>query len=126
VRLHGGNGLDTLTGGGGRDQFFFDTSIGPAFGIDRITDFTSGVDKIILADAIFGRAGPDGPLAAAHFHVGPAAADASDRIIYNANNGFLFYDPDGIGAAPQVHFATLAPHLGLQSSDFLIAHLFLN
>jgi Ca2+-binding RTX toxin-like protein len=124
-RLHGGAGADTLSGGGGRDQFFFDTDIGPAFGVDRITDFASGIDKVILADVLFDRAGPDGPLAAARFHIGPAAADAGDRIIYNANTGFLFYDRDGIGAAPQVHFATLAPHLLLHSSDFLVAHLLL-
>ena len=57
---------------------------------------------------------------AAKFHVGAAAADASDRIIYNPNNGFLFYDGDGRGGHAQVHFATLAPHLALHNTDFLV------
>ena len=40
----------------------------------------SNVDKIELD---FPGLGPNGVLAAARFHVGAAAADHSDRIIYN-------------------------------------------
>jgi Ca2+-binding RTX toxin-like protein len=122
-RLHGGVGLDTLIGGAGRDQFFFDTDLNGRLNVDRVPGFTAGIDKIILADAIFTRLGVDGVLAAALFHVGPAAADASDRIIYNANTGFLLYDADGKGGAAAIHFATLAPHLALHNSDFFVAHL---
>ena len=61
--------------------------------------------------------------AAARFHVGAAAADASDRIIYNPNSGFLFYDADGRGGTGQIHFATVAAHLDLHNTDFLVAAL---
>ena len=123
--LSGGSGFDTLTGGPGRDQFVFETDLDPAHNVDRITDFTANVDKIDLNDQVFLHLGGDGVLAAARFHVGAAPASAGDRIIYNPANGFLLYDPDGKGGAGEVHFATLAPHLGLHNTDFVVMHPFL-
>jgi Ca2+-binding RTX toxin-like protein len=125
-KLAGDFGLDTLTGGAGRDRFLFQSALDPVFNVDRITDFAVGVDKIVLGDGLFTRLGADGLLAAARFHVGAAAADASDRIIYNPNNGFLFYDADGKGGAAAIHFATLTPHLALHSTDFLVAALLIS
>jgi Ca2+-binding RTX toxin-like protein len=52
------------------------------------------------------------------FHIGAAATDASDRIIYNPANRFLFDDRDGRGGSGETHFATLAPHLALHNVDF--------
>lgn len=121
--LDGGSGHDTLTGGPGRDQFIFDSKLDPVLNVDRIMDFTRNVDKIVLVDGIFTQLGGPGVLAAAQFHVGAAAADHSDRIIYDPNTGFLFYDPDGKGGAGEVHFATLAPHLALHNTDFLVSNL---
>jgi serralysin len=46
--LFGGAGADTLTGGSGVDEFVFS---GLEKG-DRITDFATGVDKIVLGDLI--------------------------------------------------------------------------
>src|SRR5262249_3818443 len=86
-RLDGGLGVDTLPGGPGRDHFVFDTGL---TNVDVITDFQVNVDKIELSLPGLGR--PGLLLAAAKFHIGAAAADASDRIIYNPNSGFLFYD----------------------------------
>jgi Ca2+-binding RTX toxin-like protein len=123
--LDGGFGNDTLIGGTGRDRFIFASGPNPARNLDRINDFAPNVDKIVLADSIFTHLGADGVLAASHFHSGPAAADASDRIIYNANTGFLFYDADGTGRSGPIHFATLAPHLTLHGSDFLVGHFFI-
>ena len=37
----------------------------------------------------------------AEFFVGSKAHDKSDRIIYNANNGKLFFDHDGKAAIPR-------------------------
>ena len=74
----------------------------------------------MLDDHSFAGLGEDGALASAKFHLGVAAAHASDRIIYNPDNGFLFYDHDGKGGADEIHFATLAPHLALHNSDFLV------
>ena len=42
--LEGGLGLDVLTGGAGADYFGFSRNAGP----DLVTDFQSGVDKIVL------------------------------------------------------------------------------
>ena len=73
-----------------------------------------------MDDAIFTQAGPTGVLAAAAFHIGSAAADASDRFIYDDTTGDLFYDPDGTGAGAATLFATLATGLALTEADFLV------
>lgn len=117
-RLDGGLDADTLTGRGGSDKFIFSTGLGPG-NVDRIVDFAVNVDKILLGDNVF-HLNPSGVLAAAAFHVGGQAADASDRIVYNAATGALFYDHDGRGGDAQVKFAQLTPHLGLDNADFLI------
>jgi cysteinyl-tRNA synthetase len=56
-----------------------------------------------------------------HFHLGTAAADAGDRIIYDQPTGRLYYDPDGTGARAQVLFAVLDNHAAITSVDFLIS-----
>jgi Ca2+-binding RTX toxin-like protein len=48
--LEGGVGLDVLTGGAGADHFNFSRNDGP----DLVTDFQSGVDKIVLDDTFSG------------------------------------------------------------------------
>ena len=122
-RLSGGPGADILTGRGGADRFVFDTTLNPATNTDRITDFRVNTDKIVLdkGEGHFLAVGSPGVLGAARFHVGPAAADASDRIIYNPNTGALSYDHDGRGGDPQIRFAALTPHLALDHADFVVA-----
>lgn len=44
--LFGGQGYDTLTGGGGSDFFVFEKEAGSG---DTVTDFTLGVDRIVLS-----------------------------------------------------------------------------
>lgn len=121
--LDGGPGLDTLTGGPGKDQFVFQSNLSPGLNLDRITDFTVHVDKIVLDETVFQGIGHAGPLAAGFFHVGAAARGANDHIIYNPNNGFLIYDANGNHAGGAVHFATLAPHLALTHGDFLVTEI---
>ena len=58
-----------------------------------------------------------GALDANAFRIGAAAADAEDRIIYNANNGNLSYDADGVGGAAATRFAILDAGLGLANTD---------
>lgn len=118
-KIHGGDGNDKLTGRGGADKFFFDTALS-AKNVDHIFDFQPGVDKIMLSATDFAGIGVPGALAAGKFFEGPAAHDGNDRIIYNANNGFLFYDSNGNAPGGAVHFATLAPHLTLHSTDFVV------
>ncbi len=44
-KIYGGNGFDFLTGDGGADKFGYDET---NWGLDHITDFTDGVDRIDL------------------------------------------------------------------------------
>jgi Ca2+-binding RTX toxin-like protein len=117
--LDGGAGADIIAGYGGADTFAFTTALG-AGNVDSIVDMTAGTDKIGLDDAIFTAAGALGALNAAAFTVGSAAADGSDRIVYNSATGQLFYDADGAGGAAQILFATLNPGLALTASDFAV------
>jgi Ca2+-binding RTX toxin-like protein len=117
--LYGGLGADVLTGGAGADRFIFDTAPGGG-NVDMITDFVVGQDRIVLDDAIFGGAGVPGTMRAGQFREGAAAADHSDRIVYNSATGDLFYDADGDGAGAAVLFARLQPGLALSHADFVI------
>lgn len=53
------------------------------------------------------------------FHIGTAASETGQRIIYNQATGELLYDQDGTGAIAQVMFARLDPNLALDFEDFL-------
>jgi Ca2+-binding RTX toxin-like protein len=116
--INGMGGADVLTGRGGADMFLF-TMKPTATNIDRITDFTVADDTIGLDRSIF-RAGPAGELRDFNFHVGAAAADAQDRIIYNDVTGDLMYDADGTGSIAAVVFARIDPGLALTHADFVM------
>jgi serralysin len=118
-RIYGGSGNDTLTGGTGYDKFYFDTRPG-ADNLDTITDFSTVYDQIGLENAIFTAFTSTGTLASSAFHKGVAAADASDRVIYDPATGKLFYDQDGTGPAAAVQFAVIGTNLNLTYSDFFI------
>jgi Ca2+-binding RTX toxin-like protein len=123
--LYGGAGSDTLTGGTG-DDFLKGGSGSDAFvfenltSIDTIDDFTIGEDIILLEYDVFTGLTYHGPLYADSFHIGAQAADANDRIIYDAESGKLFYDADGTGSAAAVQFALLSKHLSLTAASFAI------
>ncbi len=105
--LAGREGNDTLTGGAGRDAFvFFD----PADGVDTITDFVSGVDRIEISALGFTAltAGQTNALGTVLF--------------YNSSTGALTYDPDGAGGAVGVQIATLVGAPGLVASDIVITN----
>ena len=61
-----------------------------------------------------------GGLYAGAFHVGAAAADADDNVIYNSVTGALMFDADGSGAGAAIQFATLQAGLALTAADFLV------
>ncbi len=116
--LNGHQGNDTLTGKGGADKFDFTKAL-VAGNVDTITDFAVGVDSIRVDNAVFtGLAA--GALPSSQFHIGTAAADGNDHIIYNSANGNLFFDIDGIGSTAQVRFAVLDPGLALTAGDFFV------
>jgi Ca2+-binding RTX toxin-like protein len=60
-------------------------------------------------------------ITSAQFIIGTAATNASQRFIYNATNGALFFDVDGNGATSAIQFATLSPKLGLTFEDIFIS-----
>jgi serralysin len=116
--IAGQGGSDVLIGYGGADTFAFTSSI-YAGSIDVILDFQVGVDKIGLDDGEF--AGLSfGMLASGAFHIGTAAHDADDRIIYDQASGALYFDADGSGAGAAVQFAALSNGLLLTASDFQV------
>lgn len=117
--LAGGHGNDSLIGGAGQDGFLFDAALSAATNLDRISDFSVADDTVRLDNDIFAALAA-GVLDAAAFRIGAAAADASDRIIYNSATGALLYDADGNGAGAAVQFAVMTTGLALTSNDFLV------
>jgi Ca2+-binding RTX toxin-like protein len=117
--LRGGLGVNHLTGGEGADRFVFDDKPDEAKHLDHITDFQPKKDMLELLDTAYASLKP-GKLAAAHFHLGNAATNAMEFIIYNPKTGDLFYDPDGNGPMPQVKFAVLDNHAALTAADIFV------
>lgn len=116
--IKGNEGQDTLTGDIGSDRFGFDS---PNDGVDRITDFSpSQGDKIQLDRFGFGGGLAAGSLPSSRFTIGSSATDGSDRIIYNATNGNLFFDVDGTGSIGQVQLASLDSGLAIDGNDFIV------
>jgi uncharacterized delta-60 repeat protein len=120
--LNGLSGNDTLTGGAGADTFAFTTPLNALRNVDTITDFVSGVDKLLLSPAIFRELGFSGsPSSDAFFQAGSVTQDADDRILYDQSNGSLSYDADGTGTLAAVQFAVLSGAPVLLYTDFLVA-----
>jgi Ca2+-binding RTX toxin-like protein len=117
--LMGQFGKDTLSGGSGNDRFVFDVAPTKS-NIDTITDFSVKYDSIHLARSIFTKVGSSGSLKAKAFWSGSKAHDSSDRVIYNDENGYLYYDPDGTGSASQKVIAKLSKDLQITHKDFFI------
>ena len=118
--LIGGDGNDTLSGGAGADTFVFNAATGIG-NIDKILDFVVANDHFVLDHSVFGNLAL-GLLATSAFRANTAgmAHDATDRIIYDTDNGFLFYDSDGDGASARVLLATLDFGLSLSAVNFSI------
>ncbi|HEX8256503.1 MAG TPA: SGNH/GDSL hydrolase family protein [Allosphingosinicella sp.] len=116
--LYGGDANDVLEGGAGADRFHFDAALNARSNVDRILDFSSADDTIMLDTAIFGNVPESGALSEAAFRQGNAARDADDRIVYNEATGNLYYDADGAGGAAMVLFARVAAGTTLDHLDF--------
>jgi Ca2+-binding RTX toxin-like protein len=113
--LSGGLGHDLLSGGAGADVFVFNTALGAA-NVDRIQDFQVGVDRVALDSSVFAALGV-GPLATEDFLKGVGLTSGAE-IVYNTNNGKLYYDADGAGAGVGVEFAQLSNRAALTANDF--------
>lgn len=124
-KIFGGTGRDVLTGGSGKDFFVFNSKPHSKVNYDRITDFIVRDDTIWLENAVFKTVGKGSlkkpaVLSKAAFWVGDKAHDASDRIIYNKKNGYLYYDADGTGSGQAVLMAVLSKNLKLTHKDFYV------
>ncbi|WP_445504485.1 hypothetical protein [Microvirga sp. G4-2] len=120
--LWGGAGSDSFRGGSGRDTFVFD---GRSRKPEKIIDFSPVNDTFWLENAYFkvgaGSLARPGKISKQAFHVGEAAHDSSDRIIYDIEAGALYYDPDGIGHAAKIKIASLSKGLkSLTANDFMM------
>lgn len=112
--LVGGSGSDSLIGGDGADQFVFQG--GETGGFDRIYDFASGVDKIVLANGGFAHTSTIELVQS----TAPVAGNANSTFLYNTENGLLSYDADGAGGGSAVILAQLNPGLSLAVGDFIV------
>ena len=99
--LTGGAGNDRLSGGNGADRFRFVTT---GDGVDTITDFASGTDKIAIVAANFGLVSGS----TANLVVNGTPTSGAAVFLYTSATGSLAFDPDGIGPQAAVTLATLA------------------
>lgn len=124
--LAGDKGKDELWGGTGKDAFYF-TAPATSTNVDTIKDFNAGDDDIWLYRGSFGDlVAPAAPshtvLAPAKFHKNTTgmAHDPSDRIIYDTNDGRLYFDLDGDGSGARKLIAILTGHPALTNTDIFI------
>lgn len=103
--LDGLLGSDTLTGGAGSDQFVISKNLSTET-VDNITDFTSGLDLLVMDLQSFGinpvalGLSSSGTVSAASFVKGPGvrALDNNDYFLLDTAQGLLKFDVDGNGA----------------------------
>lgn len=113
--LIGNGGSDTLFGGAGADQFrYFNLVSAGGLGLDRIFDFVSGQDRVMVDLATFTRTGT----AVLVQGGAPVATTAAATFLYDVNTGIVSYDPDGTGSAAAVQLAQLNAGLTLTINDF--------
>ena len=131
--INGRAGNDTLTGGLGVDRFLFDinTVFNTTIGIDTITDFLRGTDKIVLDKTTFTAltSAAGSTLSASEFATinsatngATLAGSSAARIVFNSANGQLFYNSDGTtaGLGTGNQFATLSGVSALANTDLLV------
>ncbi|MEZ0168844.1 M10 family metallopeptidase C-terminal domain-containing protein [Microvirga sp. TS319] len=119
--LDGGSGHDTLIGGSGSDIFVFKNHRPGSASYDKITDFNRSLDSYLKIDNKYmSKLGPEGRLSSSKFVLGTHAKDAGDRLIYDKAKGYLYYDPDGTGAAAKQLIVYLTNKASLAASDIYV------
>lgn len=115
--LRGGSGNDILTGGGGVDQFVFEA---PTFnGIDQITDFMSGMDKLVINAADYGLA-PGSAAEIVNSALGvPSGMDS--QFVFNTSDHSLWWAQGGVSSNPMTQIASFGANTQtLAASDFSV------
>jgi hypothetical protein len=132
--LHGGAGDDVLQGDAGSDGFLFDGNAAfttELIGRDRVVDFVTGSDKILLDKTTFTTLTntTNGSLTTGEFAVidesvnsATVAGASIARIVFNRFNGDLFYNPDGAiaGLGSGGYFANLSGVSSMSATDFAL------
>jgi Ca2+-binding RTX toxin-like protein len=96
--LNGGKGRDYLYGDDGADIFFFNVAPG-GDNRDRIGDFRPVDDTIRLENSVY-KGLAAGALASGRFKdIGTGTQDANDRVLYDSDDGRLYFDGDGLGGS---------------------------
>jgi Ca2+-binding RTX toxin-like protein len=119
--LAGGVGDDILKGNGGANTFVLNS---PKSGLDIIQDFVNSQDKLQVSARSFGgglRA--DVALNSNQLITGSGvnnATNASQRFIYNTDNGSLYFDVDGSGRSDKVQIAVLSNFSNLNANNFVV------
>ncbi|NEP45190.1 MAG: hypothetical protein F6K35_40610, partial [Okeania sp. SIO2H7] len=126
-RLNGGPGDDTLTGGASIDRFIFNTNeefVADDLGVDTIADFDPDLDLILLDRRTFAAIESGASINDVFETVtsNAAARSSSAVIVYNSNNGNLFYNANGseAGFGSGDRFAILSGLPELSGDNFLI------
>jgi hypothetical protein len=124
--LVGGPGRDRLVGGAGPDHFVFEA---PEPKVDRIVDFATGEDSIVLLGSGFGGL-PLGSLAGQavgstqrFIHNAGGAADAPAgewQLVLDDTTGLLVFDANGIADGGRSGLARLGIGTALVAADILI------
>ncbi|MBE9609287.1 calcium-binding protein [Chitinilyticum piscinae] len=113
--LSGGLGNDTLSGGGGNDQLFggagSDSFIfGSLSGVDKVNDFTSKIDRIVLDSSSLGGVGDrDGVLEGAITRTTSGVFSLSNELVVFSSN-----------IAGNISAASAAAKIGAATANFTI------
>jgi Ca2+-binding RTX toxin-like protein len=116
-KLNGGAGADTLSGGLGIDTFAFQFGQSLIAGVDRITDFAIGIDKIDLLT-------PAGLATNAPTSFSRAANNAATSLTTLINN--LFIDANGATAGNQALGINSAVLVQATNTGIAGTYLFIN
>ena len=90
--------------------------------VPTIIDFKPSKDKILLPVDIFsGLVGNSpGVMSASLFTVGQGATTQSQRVVYDVDSGYLYYDRDGAGGGDKELIAQLVGSPTLSANNFLL------
>jgi Ca2+-binding RTX toxin-like protein len=126
--LDGRGGADTLTGGDGSDQFVVAANASRAV-LDRVTDFLSGTDLLVVDIASYGISpsqlglSSSGTVANDAFLSGPGARsiNSNSRFLYDTATAVLKFDMDGTGSAAAIDLVQLsASAASLKATDIYV------